>query len=86
MLPNNQKQFDMKTKINLFTAMIFAYSIIVCKVCKNEDGTLLLSKSNTINTQTSNKPIVNAVSTNNVSTVDLTITASNVNSNSHPNQ
>ncbi len=51
----------MKTKINLFTAMIFAYSIIVCKVCKNEDGTLLLSKVNSTQSLVKSKPIVNSI-------------------------
>jgi hypothetical protein len=29
----------MERKINLFTALIFAYSIIVCKVCKKDEAT-----------------------------------------------
>jgi len=44
-VPTNQNLLTMDRKINLFTLLIFAYSVIVCSICKKDEPNLLSSKN-----------------------------------------
>lgn len=67
----------MERKINLFTALIFAYSIIVCKVCKKEESSADLFASEKMNS-IQDKELSKAISSNtNSNTVNYPIMAVN---------